>query len=295
MNEQDAAAKKKTLRAPVNLRRMFPLALRSIVKKSFPSLLLVAVVSIVGQSLYSMTPVQGTMTTDVFQLAIVWVWLTCAAAAAAKFVYEIAVFATYHYGVELDNVVVVKGLLFRSRVSIPMTKMIDVTIERTPIDLLFFLHNLNLRTASDLTDSGNINGLSWRNALGLQNYLLALLNTIEPPINHAAAQEALSAAAAEYEGLDGPIPPPPPEVRVETSESPPAVRRPAENHRQEQGRAQRPTAEKSAETKAASPQDNRTRQKAETLEKHLEQAEQTLEATQQVVAEIKEQLEEIQK
>ncbi len=275
---------------PVNLRRMFPLAIRSIIRESLPYLLLLIVLSILGQAIYVLGPANPTITTQVFQTATVWIWLTGAGIVLVKFLYQFLIHVTYRYGVELENIIIVKGVFFRTRVSIPLTKMIDITMERDPVDMIFFLYNLYLRTASDLTDSAAVRGLSWKNAIGLQNYILALLNTIEPAVDHDAAQETLEEASSRFEGLEGSIPRPPPISNTHRSPEQRSVH--SENRPTQDKRSHFPGVNADvARESVPHVEDELT----EELETRLDQAEQDLHVAEQEIADVREQLDEIQK
>lgn len=114
-------------------------------------------------------------------------------AVSAKLIYEFIYFRLYYYGIELEHLVISRGLFFKTRSSVPLASLSDIYIERTPIDLVFFLYNLHFTTTSP-TEHNPVEGLSYKNAFEFQNYLLALANTTVKPIDNEAAKEALNSS-----------------------------------------------------------------------------------------------------
>ncbi|MBX7136346.1 MAG: PH domain-containing protein [Oligoflexia bacterium] len=93
----------------------------------------------------------------------------------------------YSYTTELEHLTISRGVLFRSRFSFPLARINDVSLTRDPIELCFLLYTLDVLTASPILQSGLIEGLPKKSALGLQAYLLALVESSLPNIKEDAA------------------------------------------------------------------------------------------------------------
>lgn len=184
---------------PVNLRRAYPIAFRSIIRRSIHWLLGFLILIILLTAIDWIRPTTGTMAESVFFMLGTTLFFIGLTLLAAKLVYELLYYHVYYYGTELEHLVISRGLFFKTRASFPLARMADVYVNRTPIDLLFGLYNLRITTPSPVAEHGAIDGLGRKRAIDLQNYLLALVNTTVAPVDEQAATDTLRALKATEE------------------------------------------------------------------------------------------------
>jgi len=192
---------------PVNLRKAFPMAFRVVFRRSIHWIvgffILVIAITVVDH----FGPGNGALAERVFFLGLLTVFLTGIFLLSAKLVYELVYYHVYYYGTELEHLVISRGIFFKTRASFPFARMADVYIDRTPLDLLFMLYNLRITTHSPVIEHGAIEGLSFRRASDLQNYLLAVVNTTVKPVDEKQVVETLqSLKATEDAGVLGKSP-----------------------------------------------------------------------------------------
>ena len=183
----------------INLRREFPRPLRSIVRRSFCSIVMFLIVIIVTSFLDSSARAVESRgaTLDMLQLFCMAMVILFALGAAIHVAFEICYYIFYEYVIELDHLVITKGLFFRARASVPLAQITDASLRRGPIDLVFALYDMRILTSSPMSDMTTIDNMSPKNAVGLQNRLLSLIETTTPPVDELAA--AISVATPELE------------------------------------------------------------------------------------------------
>lgn len=190
---------------PVNLRKVYPIALRSIVRRSFVWIVGLLIV-LFGVTLLDALPSTG-FSQRVFDTLCMALVLSAALLVIGKLIYECIFYHTYYYGVELEQFVVSRGVLFKTRASFPIAKLTDTYLHRTPLDLVLGLYNLVITTPSPLADYGTVTGLPARHAKGLQNYLVALASTATPMVDSVEAERLLAAEkASDDPTITGPSP-----------------------------------------------------------------------------------------
>ncbi len=183
---------------PINLRRIYPIAYRSILRRSFVWIVGLIILMIIIPIVDSFTPGNGTMVDQVFFFLETTILILGIIVVCTKIIYEFIYFRLYYYGIELEHLIISRGLFFKTRTSIPLASLSDIYIDREPIDLLFSLYNLRFTTASP-AEHGPVEGLSHKNAFDFQNYLLALANTTVKPVDNEAAKEILSSSKVTKE------------------------------------------------------------------------------------------------
>lgn len=175
----------------INLRSEFPRPLRAILRRAMAPLLIFvfALVAIwtLDRFVRAALP-EGGLILDSFQMICMLIVALLTLFVAARVLYEIIHFMTYHYMVELEHLVITKGLFYRARASVPLAQITDVSLSRGPIDLMFNLYDVRIMTASPSAELTKIDCLSPRRAIGLQERLLSLIETALPNIDERAAE-----------------------------------------------------------------------------------------------------------
>lgn len=99
------------------------------------------------------------------------------------FLYQTLVRLTIYYGIENGHFVISRGIILKKRGFFPLNRITDVYLERSLADLIFGLHTLHVSTPTALSEQfARVEGLSTRNALGLQKQLTVVLSQSEAPL-----------------------------------------------------------------------------------------------------------------
>jgi membrane protein YdbS with pleckstrin-like domain len=188
----------------VDLRELYPISARMILARSFWVLaaMLVAAtgyilfVSSLSTAIDAETLNRGTQ--EILELILVATII----ASCIRIVYEVIYFFWYSYTIELEHITVTRGVLVRSRSSIPIARINDASLIRTPIDLIFGIYSLTFLSASPVKEYLIINGLNRTNAVNLQAHLLALVETTLPNVKEGQAEKALESSHLSPEIAD---------------------------------------------------------------------------------------------
>jgi len=188
----------------INLRQAFPVSPLLILAESFPYvvilLLTVAVYLYFGLS-GALDSGDGGLKFGALGLKSLldYLYYFTLVVCAGKVIYECLCFLFLFYSIEVEHLTICRGLLFRSRSSFPIAKINDISLHRTPLQILLGLHTLDILTASPTTASGSIEGLHSRAARGLQAYLLALLESTLPDVSQPDGDKILRESATGKE------------------------------------------------------------------------------------------------
>ena len=177
--------------ARVDLRILFPQTLRLVALKSryaIGMMTLIVVVYVMSAISFPPESGQASQAIDIPMRLLFYAGMT---AAAAHVIYELLLFLSYGYGIEREHLTIIYGLFFRTRASFPIGKINDVSLHRTPIEMLFGVTTLTILTASPTGQYGSIEGLPPSTAQGLQAYLLALVETTLPDVDDRKASTLL--------------------------------------------------------------------------------------------------------
>lgn len=246
--EKSDKAQSHEAKEPVNLRKAFPITFRSIFRRSLHWIIIFFILCLFITVLDHFRPGTGELGERVFFLGCLTALLVGLIFLAAKLVYELIYYHIYYYGVELEHLIISRGVFFKTRASFPLARMADIYLERAPLDMIFFIYNLRVTTHSPIAEHGSIEGLSFRKASDLQNYLLAMVNTTTTPVDEEQVIETLhELKATEDAGIlgqspavaDPPRAAPPPKIEAITQQ-------------QQGGKAQGPAPEKKKDTEVAS-------------------------------------------
>jgi len=176
----------------INLRRMYPLTYRSILRRSVLWIIGFAATLVLLSFLGTIRPDPNSVAGEIFTIFCWTILLVALTLLAGKLIFECIYHHVYYYGIELEHIVITAGVLWKTRATFPLAQMTDLYIERGPLDMIFFLHNLKVTTPSPTVEHGAINGLSASVATNLQRHIQALLVTAKSPIDQRAAALTLS-------------------------------------------------------------------------------------------------------
>lgn len=100
-----------------------------------------------------------------------WVWILAFAAsvAAVTILVNWVLWRRFRYGVGAGEIVIEKGLLHRTRRSIPFSRIQDVDIERGPLQRLFGLARVRMETGGSGKDEGVLDSVSLAEAERLRS------------------------------------------------------------------------------------------------------------------------------
>lgn len=176
----------------LNLRQRYPQSFRYVIQRS---LVAVALFLACAALLFFMPlPVYARAGHGLFLVlgvALLLVMLGC----TVRFLYDLTYYWIFSYSIQLDHFSITRGVLFRSRMSLPIAKINDVTIKRGPIELMLQLYRIEILTGSALMgETVQIPGLSRDNAAALQKYLLALVETTLPVPDKVLAERVVAEA-----------------------------------------------------------------------------------------------------
>ncbi len=187
--------------AAIQLRRRFGISTRLILKHCF-ALIVAYIIVIVVITTFDRLVKRGVVTfnTEVPYFMFTLVFLISTAVLACKVLYEVVYYLMYDYKFVHEQLIITKGVLWRTTASFPVTKMTDIYIERTPLDLICFLATLQVTTPAAVTNFGGIEGLPPGSAARLQSFLVGLINSTQPQADPAYAEHV----AEETPQLDVP-------------------------------------------------------------------------------------------
>lgn len=182
----------------VDLKERFPLTLRYIFCKSFWFLLATGLIAAARIWIGTYHPPINDPSLEIAHGAIQkgmgsffdYLFFAAFICTVLKLIYEFVFRAMFTYSIELEHLTVTRGIFFRSRSSFPLARINDVSLKRTPVEMLFLLYAIDVLTASPISTYGRIEGLSKKDAVDLQTYLLALVETTLPDVREKAADQA---------------------------------------------------------------------------------------------------------
>lgn len=185
------------LDARVDLRQMFPQSIRLPFAESFLHLIGLALVTAGYISLATrLPPATGSPNiVDGTEFILRCIFYIAVCIGGGKLIYELLCYLVYRYSIELEHLTITRGILFRTRASVPIAKINDVSLSRGPVEILFGLYNLTILTASPTANHGTIEGLPSKSAHGLQAYLLALVETTLPNVQDRVAENLIERAS----------------------------------------------------------------------------------------------------
>ena len=107
-------------------------------------------------------------------------FFACLIVTLVRLAYDALYHALYDYSIELEHLTISKGVFSWLRASFPIARISDVSIKRNFLQILCGVADVDILTSSPDTESGLIEGLSFKTALELQAELLALIENTLP-------------------------------------------------------------------------------------------------------------------
>jgi membrane protein YdbS with pleckstrin-like domain len=98
-----------------------------------------------------------------------------------KILYEVVYRFRYRYGLEAGHLVVKQGVITIDRGSFPLSRISRIHLERSSVDFLFLLYNVNIVTVPGR--SAVIGGLTRNNAVALQDHLTSFIETVDSSLD----------------------------------------------------------------------------------------------------------------
>lgn len=171
-----------TAEGGLNLKKLYPISGLTDFRKTFWLLcatmllsLIAALANVVPQTLlpdhYLNHMVNNGLRILAFALGCCWF---------GKFVYECLRRHCLYYGIFDGHLLITQGIILKQRGFFPLSRITDIYLERSPLDLLFGLHTLHISTPTSLSERfARIEGLNLPTALELQQLLSSVLEHAE--------------------------------------------------------------------------------------------------------------------
>lgn len=182
------------LREDVALKKKYPRAFRSVLRRIVPWLIvyigIVCIFFIIDSVCLSsppLSPEESAITSAaVFRALFAVILRTGLIVCVLKAIYELLYYLTYYYAIEAGHIVISKGVILKSRGSIPFNKISDISLERKLLDFVFVLYNIRFLTMTNTPQISGISGLSTNTAVALQDYLVKISLETEPKLKEAS-------------------------------------------------------------------------------------------------------------
>lgn len=164
------------------LRQRYPLRLRKVLKKNLWSIIALVLAWIAG-SYFILTysdfnlSEHGSFFTLGHKIWFGWVALLIGLF-LWKTGYEFLYYKTYFYDIDDKNVIIRKGVVARTEVTLPFSKITDVFVDQDVLDVFFGLCDLHISTPT--VESGafaHIDGLDRKSAAALKAIILEKIHT----------------------------------------------------------------------------------------------------------------------
>lgn len=116
------------------------------------------------------------------------------------FIYEELYHSRYRYAIEAGHLVICKGLFLKERGSFPLSRITEVYLERSFLDLVFGVYQLHISTpTSHSGEFAYIVGLTRDAAMGLQETITGALDSpIDIEMAQAGAKQVKGAKKKEF-------------------------------------------------------------------------------------------------
>jgi len=180
----------------INLRKRFPMSLRSIFRRSWNWIL---AYFLCVSLLIFFSPPAGESTVvvpqEIYVLLTIYVVTGGLIVLALKLFYEFIFHVVSYYGIESDHLVISRNVFLKHRASFPLAAITDVHLDRGIVDFIFALYDLRIATPHLASARySKIEGLSRKNAIELQDYLTSMIETLHPQIRDTSPIEESKSA-----------------------------------------------------------------------------------------------------
>jgi membrane protein YdbS with pleckstrin-like domain len=154
-------------------RGKYPLSTAKIVKKTIMTSLYVLFFAVVG-TFYLVNYVYPNLIISSFSIGA----LLFAAGIAILYWYQYWYFATYYYDLTDQFLIIKKGPIASSEITIPYNKINDVYVEQDILDRFFGLYDVHVSTATTISgQTAHIDGVNRKAAEGLRKEILGRISS----------------------------------------------------------------------------------------------------------------------
>ena len=162
----------------VSLVKIHPISKLYAIRKTFwlcapllISLLLIRWIPLVASSLPTRSPMIGVARDSLISIALV----LCIGCVGGMIYYSLRR-RSYFYGIEEGQLIIGRGIIIRERGFFQLSRITEVYLDRSFIDVLFGLYTLRISTPTAVSDKfARIDGLNEETALALQHHLSLIL------------------------------------------------------------------------------------------------------------------------
>ena len=169
-----------------NTRNQYPLSTRKIFKKTFSSIVIWGLLTLVCLILAILVaPSSSGGALSLFILALLFLFIIL-----LVYLYQRWYFAVYFYDLTNDYIVIRKGPITPSEITIPYERIQDVYVDQDLLDRLLGIYDVHLSSATVSSGmSAHIDGVDRQSADGLR---AILLNTVKERISkHRGGQDVV--------------------------------------------------------------------------------------------------------
>lgn len=164
--------------ARINLVQRYPLSLLRDFRKTTTPLVLCLGLAALTLGL-RLGLVRTNSNSQIFILVQPWLNYLCLGVGLiclVHFLYHMLARKTLYYGINDGHLVISRGIILKKRGLFPLSRITDVYLERSALDLVYGLHTLRISTPTLLSERfAQIDGLDARTAMRLQCELARLL------------------------------------------------------------------------------------------------------------------------
>ncbi len=190
----------------IELAREYPVSKRVVIMKSIVPIVIVAALA-VGMLLISNesvlfgqlsnTPPSDHLNRPVELALLISVGLVGLALVCHVLYWELHRLSLY-YAIEGGHFIMSRGIILKQRGSFPLARISEVYLERNFLDLIFGVYNLHISTpTAESSEFARIEGLSSRAAHGMQEYLVRLVEEVQPKKLTSELKESILAETPE--------------------------------------------------------------------------------------------------
>jgi len=170
-----------------DLRKLYPVSQLRVAKRVIPWVL--AAIILNWALINAVSSLDGTVSGDALsgiQNTVLIIIALSIIGCVLKFVYEELYQSRYRYAIEAGHLVICKGLFLKERGSFPLSRITEVYLDRSWLDLIFGIYILHVSTPTNHSDEfARIVGLTQKNALALQEIIT---DSLDSPIDMEMAE-----------------------------------------------------------------------------------------------------------
>jgi membrane protein YdbS with pleckstrin-like domain len=154
-------------------REQFPLSPKKILKKTMGSIITLAVLFVVWVGVLLVTSSNDKSVSGAMGLATIGILLLMVIIVLITYFYQKWYFAVYFYDLTDDFIIIKKGPITPSEITIPYERVQDVYVDQDLLDRFFGLYDVHLSSATISSGmEAHIDGVKKQAADGLRGFLL---------------------------------------------------------------------------------------------------------------------------